>query len=350
MTSMMKKIIRFIKAIRWMPSRVQFQEEQLRIQQETIKSLREKVEMQDCEIRQLRSEGQNPIGFIKQHIQEFNALVDREFERQLYQDEHVMLLKNKLGTKPEIWGEKDKLHISPLAAVFTCLFNTNSGEITIGDYTFAGSNVSILAGSHDYYLNGLERRDAEIKSGCDINIGKGVWLGSGAVVLGPCVIEDNAVIAAGAVVVPGTRVSANCLYGGIPAKMIKHINMDETTCKKHIMSALSREGGVLFSKGWSEKRNCEISGTNIEGHWLVCSMAKVYVLGANVTVTFYKENNETVELKIRWGKNEKKICLKQEVTSYEFDLENEGLHEMYYMKNIDLDADARIFVNMAVVE
>jgi gamma-carbonic anhydrase len=38
------------------------------------------------------------------------------------------------------------------------------------------------------------------------------------------VIESNSVIAAGAIVLPGTRVESGSIYAGIPAKRIKDIS------------------------------------------------------------------------------------------------------------------------------
>lgn len=114
--------------------------------------------------------------------------------------DYIRKLNYLCSSLPTVWGEEERLHISKLAAVDVCFFNTNSGHITIGDYTFAGSGVSILAGSHDMKLTGLLRRDADMTEGCDIQIGNGVWLASNCVILGPAVIEENAVVAAGAVV------------------------------------------------------------------------------------------------------------------------------------------------------
>ena len=52
-------------------------------------------------------------------------------------------------------------------------------------------------------------------------------MGSNSVVLGPNQIGDNAVIAAGAIVIPNTNPPADTIYGGIPARLIKKI--DKTT-------------------------------------------------------------------------------------------------------------------------
>ena len=51
------------------------------------------------------------------------------------------------------------------------------------------------------------------------NLGKRVWIGSGAIVLPGVTIGDNSVIGAGSVVTKD--VPENCVYGGNPAKLIK---------------------------------------------------------------------------------------------------------------------------------
>jgi acetyltransferase-like isoleucine patch superfamily enzyme len=103
-------------------------------------------------------------------------------------------------------------------------FNTNCGDIYIGDYTFCGGFVKIITGSHDYKRVGKERQLSVPTSGNDIHIGNGVWLCANATILGPCRIHDNAVIAAGAVVIPGTEVPKNTIWGA-PAKHIKTIEL-----------------------------------------------------------------------------------------------------------------------------
>lgn len=53
-----------------------------------------------------------------------------------------------------------------------------------------------------------------------ICIGNNVTIGAHAVVLGGCVIEDNALVATGAVVKKGTHIPAGEIWGGVPAKRI----------------------------------------------------------------------------------------------------------------------------------
>ena len=56
-----------------------------------------------------------------------------------------------------------------------------------------------------------------------VEIGNGVWVGAHATILSGVTIGDNAVIAAGAVVTKD--VPANAVAGGVPAKIIKQIEI-----------------------------------------------------------------------------------------------------------------------------
>lgn len=207
-------------------------------------------------------------------------------------DDLLCRINKELSIRPVIWGKEDRLHISPLASVYTCILNTNSGNITVGDYTFAGSDVSILTGSHDKQLTGLLRRDAEITDGCDITIGSGVWLGSGSIILGPCSIGDNAVIAAGAVVVPRTVVPANTVWGGVPAKQIGTLNIPDLTDWNNVsvQKALERNDGILFTEGWSEKKL--IPECANPGHFLVSSKGRVLTVKDRLRLVYSGKNKE----------------------------------------------------------
>jgi acetyltransferase-like isoleucine patch superfamily enzyme len=124
-----------------------------------------------------------------------------------------------LNNEIRVWGDPSRVRIARTARMVNTLFNVMSGTITIGDYTFTGHNVSIVTGTHDYNRL-MEPRMLEItRQGRDIRIGKGVWIGSNAVILGPCEVGDHAVIAAGAVVT--TDVPAHAVVGGVPAKLIR---------------------------------------------------------------------------------------------------------------------------------
>ncbi len=232
----------------------------------------------------------------------------RAFLEKLYtRGDLVGQLNTKLSSHPTVWGDPGRLDISPLASVFTCLFNTNSGRITVGDYTFAGSGVSLLAGSHDPQLKGFLRRDAEITEGCDIRIGRGVWLASGCTVLGPCVIGDNAVIAAGAVVVPGTEVPADTVYGGIPAKQIARLSFPDTPPEKDpaVLRALERNGGILFTEGWTPRENGILS---CGGHWLR-QEGRILVAGNRWRLLYHLRGGAPLSLEAEGSRGKKTFLL-----------------------------------------
>ena len=192
-------------------------------------------------------------------------------------------LRSILSGRSAVWGDPARLHIAETAAVVSCLFNTNSGSITVGDYTFSGSDVSLLAGSHDMNLTGLVRRDRQLDEGCDIVIGKGVWLASGCTLLGPCTVGDNAVIASGSVVLPGTVVPPATVYGGVPARALKRLEEQEDYRQtqrflagepvEHVEQtaigrALGRAGGTLFTAGWNQEEEGCFLGKTRRGHWM----------------------------------------------------------------------------------
>ena len=144
-------------------------------------------------------------------------IVDRDFLRPF--------VNEITNTEISVWGSRERLRIAPNAIMANTLFNTSSGYISIGDFTFTGHNVSMITGTHEYTLFLKERMDDFPETGRDITIGRGVWIGSGAVILGPCTIADHAVVGACAVVLPGTNISAGEIFVGVPAKLVKTIDI-----------------------------------------------------------------------------------------------------------------------------
>lgn len=96
-----------------------------------------------------------------------------------------------------------------------CQFQ-DQGGIRLGDGCLIGHNVVFATLNHD--LNPERRQICIPKS---IELGKNVWIGSNATILGGVRIGDNAVVAAGAVVTKD--VEPNTIVGGIPAGFIKKI-------------------------------------------------------------------------------------------------------------------------------
>lgn len=114
--------------------------------------------------------------------------------------------------------------LDPTAVLANATINASSGTVTIGANAMLSPGVSLLAGTHNIRVTGAGRRTAIPGSGYDIVVGPGAWIASNATVIGPCVIGDNAVVCAGAVVTED--VPDNTVVGGVPARVIKFIEVD----------------------------------------------------------------------------------------------------------------------------
>ena len=79
--------------------------------------------------------------------------------------------------------------------------------------TIIGNNVSI---GHNAIVHGCKLCDK-------------VLVGMGAIIMDNAEVGSNTIIAAGAVVLEGTRIESGAIYGGIPAKKIKDIPVDLIT-------------------------------------------------------------------------------------------------------------------------
>lgn len=118
-------------------------------------------------------------------------------------------------------GDAAAVTIGPGADLNDALLNVSSGTITIGRNALLAHGVSILTGTHDYRVFGVDRRHAVPRDGRDVVIGEGVWIASNAIVLGPCRIGEHAVVAAGAVVI--ADVPAYTVVAGVPARVVSEI-------------------------------------------------------------------------------------------------------------------------------
>jgi len=137
-------------------------------------------------------------------------------------DSAAATLADRLKRTVSTWGDPRRLHIASSAILNNATLNANSGDITIGDNTIFGHNVSIITGTHPISELGSDRHQFPT-SGRDITIGKGVWIATNAVVIGPCTIGDDAVIAAGSIVVGGD-VPPGTVYAGVPARLLRRVH------------------------------------------------------------------------------------------------------------------------------
>ncbi|WP_346860284.1 DapH/DapD/GlmU-related protein [uncultured Draconibacterium sp.] len=91
------------------------------------------------------------------------------------------------------------------------------GTITIGDNVLIGPKVNLLSEEHP--VNPADRKALMVRP---VVIKNGAWIGAGATILPGVTVGENSIVAAGAVV--NKNVPDNTVVGGIPAKIIKHID------------------------------------------------------------------------------------------------------------------------------
>ncbi|MDS0857709.1 sugar O-acetyltransferase [Burkholderia pseudomultivorans] len=97
-----------------------------------------------------------------------------------------------------------------------CTFN-DLGGLDIADDVMIGPNVSLITSGHP--LEPSKRRAFVVAK--PIAIGRNVWIGAGATIIGGVTVGENTVIGAGSVV---TRdVPPNVLVGGNPARVIRAV-------------------------------------------------------------------------------------------------------------------------------
>lgn len=101
----------------------------------------------------------------------------------------------------------------------------DGGEIRIGDRVMIGPDVKIYSGNHSLVVSErmkiVNGKLQLISIAEPVTIGDDVWICGNATICPGVTIENNAVIAAGAVVIKD--VPKHTLVGGNPAKVIKEI-------------------------------------------------------------------------------------------------------------------------------
>ena len=121
-----------------------------------------------------------------------------------------------------IFGDESRVIIAPSACINNALLNVASGRIIIEEDAMFGHNVSLLTGSHATGVRRSARLMAIPSEGRDIIVRSGAWIASNATVIGPAIIGEHAVVAAGAVVTGD--VAANTLVAGVPARPVRRLD------------------------------------------------------------------------------------------------------------------------------
>ena len=73
-------------------------------------------------------------------------------------------------------------------------------DVSIGDYTMLSTSVSVFGADHNFELIGIPIVHSGRPSNVSTSIGKDVWIGHRAIILGGVTIGDGAIVAAGSVV------------------------------------------------------------------------------------------------------------------------------------------------------
>ena len=129
-----------------------------------------------------------------------------------------------VGDNVTIWRGADIISLKGLPVkigdnVFInrkCMITPN---VTIGDNVFIGCGASLITNSHK--IGPPKKRAGEVIFP-PIAIGGGCWIGANSTILGNVSIGEGTIIAAGSVVTKDCE--SNCLYAGVPAKLIKRLD------------------------------------------------------------------------------------------------------------------------------
>ena len=144
--------------------------------------------------------------------EEINALMERLTGRKFPEGAYMF---------PPFYTDCGKnLKIGKNVFINSCCQFQDQGGITIGDGTLVGPKTVIATLNH--HQNPNKRANLIPKP---VVIGNNVWIGANVTILPGVTIGDGAIIAAGAVV--NKNVDANTIVGGVPAKLIKHIETEK---------------------------------------------------------------------------------------------------------------------------
>lgn len=112
---------------------------------------------------------------------------------------------------------------------YNCTF-LDVAPIILGDSVWIGANVTLATPNHPFLKE--ERLCASYPDGIhnlefanQITIEDGCWICSSVTICGGVTIGKNSIIAAGAVVTKD--IPANCIAGGVPAKVIRNIDEND---------------------------------------------------------------------------------------------------------------------------
>ena len=122
---------------------------------------------------------------------------------------------------PRVYFKK-RLKLGRMVHINDNVFINAVGYVTIGDACVLSHGVTIISTELDTQKWAERRVDEDIHVDRPISIGNNVWLCANVTICSGVNIADNSIVAAGAVVTSDLE-ETGCLYGGIPAKLIKRL-------------------------------------------------------------------------------------------------------------------------------
>ena len=161
--------------------------------------------------------------FVEDSNQVKTVMSDEDFIVML--ERHAGNISTLMLRTPKIWGDPERIKGTTTIALNDLLLNTRSGEIHIGKDCFFGHGCALLTGTHDPDLVGIRRLRSVPSEGRDIIVKDGVWLASFVTVIGPAILGENSVAAAGSLILG--NMEPNTIYAGRPAKIVRKINIHE---------------------------------------------------------------------------------------------------------------------------
>jgi len=120
-----------------------------------------------------------------------------------------------------VHGDVSRVHVGARCSTMNTVFNVASGEIWVGDDTYFSHGCYVLTGQHRFHrgkrvgLTADAPFDEVPRTGNDIRIGSGCYIGANATILANVTIGDDCVIGAGAVVT--NDIPSGSFVAGVPA-------------------------------------------------------------------------------------------------------------------------------------
>ena len=118
---------------------------------------------------------------------------------------------------------KNRLKLGKKIHINDNVFINAAGCVVIGNHCILSHGVTIVSTGLDTskWVGRTEDQDDHIDR--PVTIADNVWIGANATICAGVTIAKDCIVAAGAVVTEDLP-EAGCVYGGVPAKLIKHLN------------------------------------------------------------------------------------------------------------------------------